>query len=267
MALSARMRCPSDGDASSSRQACRNSRSRPSGPASRRAGAVDRVARDRVADRVEMDPDLVGPAGDQVELEQRPAREPLADAVAGRGRAVRRGRPPSGPMLRVAADRRLDPPDRGRHVAGDQRQVRLAHAARLELGHQRLPVRASCLATISRPLVSRSRRWTIPGRATPGDAAVLRRRRSRARSALTSVSPSWWPGRRVDDEAGRLVDDQQVVVLVDDAERRCLARAPGRARSASGRRAGPRCPAATIAFARTGTPSAVSRPSEMSFWT
>ena len=41
-------------------------------------------------------------------------------------------------------------------------------------------------------------------------------------SALTSV-PSAWPGRRMDDEPGRLVDDDQVLVLVDDGERHVLA--------------------------------------------
>ena len=133
----ARMRCPSDGDASSSRQAWRNSRSSPSGPAPRRPGPVDRVAGDRVADRVEVDADLVRPAGDEVELEQRPAGEPLADAVAGHRR------PPVGttrhprPVLRVAPDRRLDPPDRRRHAALDERQVRLLDPARLELRHER----------------------------------------------------------------------------------------------------------------------------------
>ncbi len=40
----------------------------PFGAATRGAGAIDRVAGHGVADGVEMDPDLVGPPGDQVEL-------------------------------------------------------------------------------------------------------------------------------------------------------------------------------------------------------
>ena len=106
-----------DGDVSSSRQACRNRRSRPSGPRRDVAGPVDRVAGDRMADRVEVDADLVRPAGDEVELEQRPAREPLADAVAGHRRpAVGHDRHPRA-VLRVAPDRRLDPADRRRDAA------------------------------------------------------------------------------------------------------------------------------------------------------
>ena len=73
--------------------------------------------------------------GDEVQLQQRPAGEPLADAVAGdRAAAVRDDGHPLA-VLRVAADRRLDPPDGGRHRALGEREVRLAHPARLELRH------------------------------------------------------------------------------------------------------------------------------------
>ena len=58
----------------------------------------------------------------------------------------------------------------------------------------------------------------MPGRATPGDPAVLgaagpREQRVDQRVAVVMA------GRRVDDEPGRLVDDEQVVVLVDDRQR------------------------------------------------
>src|SRR6185312_10784182 len=82
-------------------------------PAPRRARAVDRIAGDRMTDRVEMDPDLVRPAGDQVELEERPGAEPLANAVTrDRGAAIGDHRH-AGPMPRVATDRRFDPSHRG----------------------------------------------------------------------------------------------------------------------------------------------------------
>ena len=69
---------------------------------------------DRVADRVEVDPDLVRPAGHEVELEERPAGEPLADPIAGRRRPAVGDDGHPGPVLRVAPDRRLDPADGGR---------------------------------------------------------------------------------------------------------------------------------------------------------
>jgi hypothetical protein len=48
-------------------------------PAPRRPGPVDGIACHRMCDGLEVDPDLVRPAGDEVELEERPVREPLAD--------------------------------------------------------------------------------------------------------------------------------------------------------------------------------------------
>ena len=101
----------------------------------RGARAVDGVAGDRMPERGEVDADLVRPARDEVELEQRPAGEPLADAVPGdRAPPVRDDGHPLA-VLRVAADRRLDPPDARRHRPLREREVGLADAARLELGH------------------------------------------------------------------------------------------------------------------------------------
>ena len=153
--------------ASSSRQAWRNSRSRPSGPRARRAGAVDRVAGDGVADRIEVDPDLVRPAGHEVELEERPAGEALADAVAGDRRRARRARPPSGSGAsgRARSAPRSARPPRPRCPWTSARYVFLTRRALSWAISDAWA--ASFLATISRPLVSRSRRWTIPGRRTP----------------------------------------------------------------------------------------------------
>ena len=58
------------GACSSIRQLCRNSRAEPFRTAARRAGAVQRIARERMAERGEVDADLMRPAGDQVQLEQ-----------------------------------------------------------------------------------------------------------------------------------------------------------------------------------------------------
>ena len=75
----------------------------------------------------------------------------------------------------------------------------------------------------------------------------------RPSSALTSV-PVEWPGRRMDDQAGGLVDDQQVVVLVDDVERD-VGLGLGASGVASGTSESRWAPAPTIAFDRSGAPS------------
>ena len=91
-------------------------------------------------------------------------------------------------------------------------------------------------------------------------AAAVRQQRVDERAARVT-------GRRVDDEPGRLVDDQQVGVLVDDPQRDVRRRREVERRSAPGRRAGARVPGPTIAFALSATPADVRRPSEISFWT
>src|SRR5688572_21574069 len=90
-----------------------------------------------MADRREMDADLVRPAGVQVDLEQRPAGETFANAIARNGRATGGDDGHAAKSLWVAANGRLDAPDLCRNRAVDERQVRLLDAARLELGHQR----------------------------------------------------------------------------------------------------------------------------------
>ncbi len=211
-------------------------------PAPRRAGAVDRVPGDRVPDRLEMDADLVGPPGDEVELEQGPGAEPLADPVArDRWPAVRDDRHP-GPMLRIAADRRLDPPGVRGDTALDEGLVGLLHPAGLELGHQ------AGLGSIVLGDHQQAARVAVeamddPGPAHAGDPAVF----GAAGPAEQGVDerPRRVSSRRMDDEPGRLVDDEQVVVLVDDAQRDRLAadveRHDRRAPSArAGRRVRPR---------------------------
>jgi hypothetical protein len=76
--------------------------------------------------------------------------------------------------------------------------------------------------------VSRSSRWTIPGRSADSPPAV------RPSSPWTSVPvacpgeerlhqrPARVAGRGVDDDPGRLVDDEEVLVLVGDPERHLL---------------------------------------------
>src|SRR5438445_13147376 len=74
------------------------------GTPARRPRSVDGIACDRMSDRVEMDADLVGPTGHEIQLEEGPIAEPLAHPIARRRRsAVRDDRHP-GPVLRIPPD-------------------------------------------------------------------------------------------------------------------------------------------------------------------
>src|SRR5487761_2301031 len=105
-------------------------------PTPRRSRAVDGIARDGVPEGSQVDPDLVGPAGDEVDLEERPAPEALADPVAGDGWPPVRDDGHPGPLARIAPDRRLDPAGGRLHATLDQGEVRLLAPPRLELRHE-----------------------------------------------------------------------------------------------------------------------------------
>ena len=100
-----------------------------------------------------------------------------------------------------------------------------------------------------------------------GDAAVLAAAGAGEQRVDERVAVVM-PGRRMDDEARRLVDDEQVVVLVDDARAGCPA--PGARSSGDGlRHVQPelRARRRRSCWPCSGDPSAVRRPSVMSFWT
>src|SRR5436190_17837554 len=98
---------------------------------SRRPGPVDSVAGNRMADRVEVNADLMRPAGHEVQLEQRPAGEALAHAISRRRRPAIRDDSHPGSVLRIASDRRFDPADLGPDLAQDESEVGLLDPARL----------------------------------------------------------------------------------------------------------------------------------------
>ena len=179
-------------------------------PLARRPRPVDRIARHGVPEGGEVDADLVGATGDEVQLQQRPRGEPLPDAVAGDGApSVGDHRHPLA-VLRVAPDRRLDPADRRRHRALDQREVGLADAAGLELGHHR------CLRGVVAGDDQQARGVAVqavddPRPGDAGDAAVV----VAAGEQRVDQRAAPVPGRRMHDQPGGLVHDQQVVVLVD----------------------------------------------------
>ena len=119
----------------------------------------------------------------------------------------------AGRLAPVAADRRLDAAAPGARTAPHERLV--APLERARRTRSRRPRYASSLrATTSRPDVSRSRRWTMPGRSGVSPPAT-RAERARARACRRRM-----PGRGMHDDPGRLVHDEQVLVLVRDPERR-----------------------------------------------
>ena len=210
----------------------------------RLGNAVDRVADDRQVDRREMDADLVHPPCLERDAQQRVIRpEPLdfemRDRLARRVRVER----DAGRIVAVAPDRRLDA-SRGASAAGRGRARGRFVRARGSRTSADSRSCASCdRATTISPEVSRSSRWTMPVR--PGSPPP-----TTPASASTSV-PLCVPRARVDDEAGRLVDDGEVLVLPDERRRAraagAAARPPERGSRASRR---PRAGSSSAAPAR-----------------
>ena len=199
---------PVKGCSNASRPAWRNCRSSPRSP----RDAVGPVARDRQVDRREMDADLVRPPRLERDAEQRVAPEQLVDLEV-RHRFARRVGVERVPLrvAAVAADRRLD-----RALRERGRPTTSARYSRVSSRTRTSSCRRRCAsgerATTSRPEVSRSSRCTIPGRSGSSPPST-----SYASRPCTSV-PCAWPGAGMNDEARRLVDDQQVLVLVRDGE-------------------------------------------------
>ena len=136
-----------------------------------------RVAAHRMADRREVGADLVGAAGLEPHAQQRGARQRLHDLEVG-DRAAGACRCASTSTVRVAAvaaDRRVDRAAAASGRPVDERQVlALRPRARGSAPAARGGPPRTC-ATTSSPEVSRSRRWTIPGRS--GSAPPARRGR------------------------------------------------------------------------------------------
>jgi hypothetical protein len=190
------------------------------GTASTGPRAVHRVAGDGMTDRREMDPDLVCPAGDEVELEQRPAIEAFPHPIAGRRRTTRGHDRHPRPMARVPPDRRFDPSHCCRHGAMDEGEIRLLDTPRLELGHDR-GLGDVRLRHDEQPARIAIEAVDDPGAADPGNPAEGV---AMATQERIDEGPVLMARRGMDDQPRRLVDDQQVRVLVDDRDLdRCVA--------------------------------------------
>ncbi len=198
--------------------------------AMRRPGpAIDRVAEQGMADRGHVDPDLVGAPGFEPAFHQRGVPERLRRFGSGSPPSCRapprRSRSSCGSPTSGRAGRRSSPP------AGSARPRRSPDSA------------ARCCAGRIAPPAPHGRRrsWRRPAAPTcpcrsggRSPAAPPRRCRSSRPAqwwsrALTRV-PSKLPAAGMDDHPGRLVDDQQMLVLEDDVERdvlRLVMRRPG----------------------------------------
>ena len=205
-----------------SRAECRNGRSsritarRSVGDAAVHA-AVHRVADDRMADGVEVHADLMRAAGRDRHLQQRHARKVPRPGHPRHGAAgAPRPRRHLLPLLRVAADRLVDPLARLDH-APHQRDVLLLDLAIVELPRQLL-VRAVVLRHDHQPGRAAIEPMDDARPQLAADAAqildvVQQRVHQRARAVAR---------RRMHDHARRLVEHDDVGVLVDDEERQRL---------------------------------------------
>jgi hypothetical protein len=183
--------------------------------------AVHRVADDRQPDRRQMDADLVRAARLEPHVEQRvPVDQPfdfeVRDRLARRvgvERVTRRLAP-------VAADRRFDPPGPRARAPADERLV-----APLEL-----PGAHQLLQLLERRIAARDHEQTRGVAVEPVDDArpllVLSARGQADEPVDQRAAGMSWGG--MDDDAGRLVHDQEMFVLPGNLERHVFALEPGR---------------------------------------
>ena len=175
--------------------------------------AVDRVAGQRVPDRLAVDPDLVGPAGQYPQLEQR-------DAARGRQHAVAADRRTSAPGPAhdghagahgaVASDRQFDPPFGRFRPAVDHGQVRLADLPFGEGAAQAaiLPVAARHGQDAARAGIQAMHDAGSFRRPDAGDPGPVVEEPVDQSAALDAAAG-------VHDQARGLVHDEQVLVLVN----------------------------------------------------
>ena len=165
-----------------------------------------------MADRLEVNADLVGAAGLELHAQQRGlGKLPLDLEMRDRGARLVGGGRVQRAVAAVAADGGVDRPRARVGPADDERQVLAPDTA---VSHRLLecPVDRVALRDDEQPrrvlvqAVHDARaEWVVAAR---GPA----RQRLRERPGVVAR-------RRMDGDAGRLVDDDQVVVLVDDLER------------------------------------------------
>ena len=174
---------------------------------------VDRIAHDRMPDQLEVHADLVGASRVQLQPEQ--VRDPEAADHEGVGacRAAGRGHGHALPILGMPGERRVDDRRALVEVAPCQRGVDAGDAARGDRGAEP-PVGQVGLGDDHQP-----RRIAVQPVHDPGPAlgpAGQRRAASHQRVHQRVVPVA---RRRMHHQTGRLVDDREMLVFVDDRQR------------------------------------------------
>jgi hypothetical protein len=174
--------------------------------------SVDWVSRNGELDRCEMDADLMRPAGLEADSQERMAREELHDVEVGdsiaRRCSVERD---AGRVGAVASDRRLDAPAARARPTLHEREI-LA----LDLARPQKPLQAA--VSLVRTRYHEEARGVAIEPVHDSGSLGLRPTRNRMAQKAVDERARRVPGRGVDDEAGRLVDDEQVLVLIRDAK-------------------------------------------------
>ena len=173
--------------------------------------AVRRIARNRKVDRGEMDADLVRAARLEPDAQERVARQQLLELEVGHGRAGRiRVERVTEPVMTVAADGRVDRPSARAWLADDESTVLARQRAALHELLQpfvclRRPGDDEQSRGVAVEAVNDSRPVLLPAGCTGLDESLGER------AACVT-------GRRMHDDAGGLVDDEEMLVLVRDHE-------------------------------------------------
>ena len=176
------------------------------------AASVDGIAHNRVPQVLEMHPNLMGPAGVQLQPEQVYHLESGHYRSVGAGRTALGGYTHALPVVLVPCDRRVDADRTGVQMAPRQRRVAPMHPARRDGGAEppvgkigfgddhepgRIPVE---------PMDDSGPPFGASGEGgAPGDQRIHQ-----------GVVPM--AGRRMNYQTGRLVDDGEVLVLENERE-------------------------------------------------
>ena len=178
--------------------------------------AVDGVPRDTKVDRGQVNSNLVRSTRREADAKERATREELEQLELGHGVTGNGGvERDAGGVAPVAADRRFDSSSPRARPAAHEREI---------FPHE-LPAAQEALQP-AMGLVGAGDDEEPRGVAVESMDDPRPRRIAPARDGVREESVDERavrvPGRRVDDDAGRLVDDEEILVLVHDAQRHLL---------------------------------------------
>ncbi len=180
------------------------------GPA---APAVDQIAEQRVSRLGEVNANLMGAAGLQLDLEQRGAIEALTDCEFCLRRLPRLHAPTKALAVHRMATEEGGEPSPFVRLAVDQRQIDFPHQSRLECGLQRqqgaLVLRYH--QTAGGVLVQPMNQTRTEPPADPGQVPNPMKQRIDQRARAVARA-------RVDHHPGLLVEDEQITILVKDLQ-------------------------------------------------